>query len=69
MLHSRVDFTPYAGLEITGRPQTVLVRGRTVVEDGRLMVEPGFGRFLALTPTDPAAAPTPIEDSTPWLDS
>ncbi len=67
-LHSRVDFTPYAGLEITGRPQTVLVRGRTVVDDGKLAVDPGFGRFVTLTPTDPAAAPAPVEDSTPWLD-
>lgn len=68
VLHSRVDFSPYAGLEITGRPHTVLVRGRTVVEDGRLAVEPGFGRFIALTATDPSAARPPVEDSTPWLE-
>ena len=52
-LHSRVDFTPYEGKVVTGRPTTVLVRGVAVVADGKLQAEPGFGRFVARAAADP----------------
>ena len=48
-LHSRVDFTPYEGRSVTGKPTTVLVRGVPVVADGKLQVQPGFGQFVART--------------------
>ncbi len=37
---------------MTGRPKTVLNRGRRVVEDGALMGQPGDGRFIARDPVD-----------------
>ena len=67
-LHSRVDFTPFAGRTVTGRPTTVLVRGVAVIEEGVLRAEPGFGRFVVRTPGNPALAGKPVEDTTPWLD-
>lgn len=46
MLHDNVGYTPYEGRRLTGWPVTVLSRGRIVVEEGRLLVERGSGRFL-----------------------
>jgi dihydropyrimidinase len=67
-LRSAVDFTPYEGREVTGRPVTVLVRGVPVVADGALAVAPGFGSFVPRRPADPGSFPPPIEDTTPWLE-
>jgi dihydropyrimidinase len=41
------DHTPYEGFEVTGWPETTLVRGVAVVEDGRVVGAPGHGQFLA----------------------
>lgn len=45
-LHETADWTPYEGLELTGWPQTTLVRGQAVVEDGRFTGGAGEGRFV-----------------------
>ena len=42
-----MDYTPFDGLRLTGRPETVLLRGETVMHRGELRVDPGFGRPLA----------------------
>jgi dihydropyrimidinase len=42
-LHDAADYTPYEGLEITGWPETVILRGTPVIEAGTL-VAPGTGR-------------------------
>lgn len=68
-LHSRVDFTPYEGMQITGKPITVPVRGAAVVADEMIEAKPGFGHFVARRPSDPAFAKMAVEDTTPWLDS
>jgi dihydropyrimidinase len=47
MLHHNVDYTPYAGTQVTGWPTHVWSRGELVCDDGRLAAEPGRGRFLA----------------------
>jgi dihydropyrimidinase len=44
-LHEAADWTPYDGLEVTGWPRTVLLRGRVAVEDGDIC-SPGLGRFM-----------------------
>ena len=44
---SRSDYNLYEGTEITGSPETVLVRGTIVVDGGELKVEPGFGQYVA----------------------
>ncbi len=45
-LHENVDYTPYEGFEVKGWPVMTMVRGTVVTENGRLLVEPGFGRFI-----------------------
>jgi dihydropyrimidinase len=46
------DHTPYEGLEVTGWPETTLVRGVAVVENGKVVGEPGHGQWLPRGPYD-----------------
>jgi len=68
VLHSRVEFTPYEGIELTGKPATVLVRGVPVVAEGRLCAKPGFGRFVSRATADIKNFGHPLEETTPWRD-
>jgi dihydropyrimidinase len=45
-LHHGCDYTPYEGMEITGWPVTTIVRGRIVVQDGRLVSDSGWGAYV-----------------------
>ncbi len=44
--HMNVDYSAYEGLEITGRVDTVLSRGRVVISGGEYHGTSGHGRFL-----------------------
>jgi dihydropyrimidinase len=55
-LHDRVGYTPYEGRRITGWPETVISRGRVVIEDATLKVAAGSGAYL------PCGRPQPIAD-------
>jgi dihydropyrimidinase len=57
LMHDRTGYTPYEGREIVGWPETVISRGRTIVEDGKLLAKPGSGRFIKRT-AGTAAQPT-----------
>lgn len=46
LLHDNVGYTPYEGRRVRGWPETVLSRGRVVVDNGELKVERGSGDFL-----------------------
>ncbi len=46
-------FTLYEGMAIRGRPWMTLLRGRVLLEQGRLLEAPGYGRYL------PRAGPVP----------
>lgn len=46
-LHSLTDHTPFEGMRLTGWPVTTLVRGTTVIDDGKRLAEPGHGQFQA----------------------
>ena len=46
MLHDAVGYTPYEGRRLKGWPVTVLSRGRVLVDDGKLDIQPGAGKFL-----------------------
>jgi dihydropyrimidinase len=46
-MHDRTGYCPFEGMELTGRPETVIQRGRVIVSGGRLHGRPGDGRFLA----------------------
>lgn len=42
----RTGYTPYQGRTVEGWPVDVLIRGRTVVAEGKVLAEPGSGQFL-----------------------
>ncbi|MCS7117374.1 MAG: dihydropyrimidinase [Thaumarchaeota archaeon] len=46
LLHSRLDFSIYEGLEVTGYPVLTLSRGEVVSEDGVPTSRPGRGMYL-----------------------
>ena len=45
-LHQYVDYTPFNGMKTTGWPTTVMLRGKTLVQDGKLLAGKGFGNFI-----------------------
>ncbi|MEK6215833.1 MAG: amidohydrolase family protein, partial [Boseongicola sp.] len=46
-LHDNVGYNPWDCRKITGWPETVLLRGSLVVQDGHLVSEPGSGHWIA----------------------
>ena len=44
-LHSAQDYTPFEGMKLKGWPETTVVRGRVVFEGGKVVGEPGWGRY------------------------
>ncbi len=44
--HQRVDYNPYEGMHVQGVPNTVLLRGKVIVEDGQYVGGKGGGQFL-----------------------
>ena len=57
MLHDNMDYTPYEGMEVTGWPRTVIIRGKVAVEDEKLKLERGAGKFLKRTPAQTRLEP------------
>ncbi len=49
-LHEAADWTPYEGMEITGWPRTVLLRGKVIVRDEEYVGSAADGRFIARIP-------------------
>jgi dihydropyrimidinase len=45
-LHMKVDYNPYEGRRVTGAADTVLSRGRVVIENGQFAGRAGRGSFL-----------------------
>jgi len=45
-LHMKVDYNPYEGREITGATDTVISRGRVIVDGGTFTGKAGSGSFL-----------------------
>ncbi|MBO9642289.1 MAG: dihydropyrimidinase [Pseudacidovorax sp.] len=61
MLHDNVGYTPYEGMRLTGWPEDVFSRGRSVVRGGELRAQRGSGQFIPrgrpMPPEVPRAAP------------
>jgi dihydropyrimidinase len=45
-LHMKVDYNPYEGRQVTGAADSVLSRGRLVIDNGRFVGRAGSGSFL-----------------------
>ena len=43
---SKAGWTPFAGCRVKGRPVMTILRGTVVAEDGKVVAEPGGGRFI-----------------------
>ncbi len=52
-LHQHVDYSPFAGMTVTGWPATVLLRGEILLCDGEVSAPAGTGRFISRTATIP----------------
>jgi dihydropyrimidinase len=48
--HMKVDYNPYEGRQVTGSTETVLSRGKVIVENGKFTGKPGAGNFLKRKP-------------------
>ncbi|WP_433850723.1 dihydropyrimidinase [Brucella pseudogrignonensis] len=55
--HDNMDYTPFEGMEITGWPESVLTRGRFVIQNRELVARPGQGKFVARAMPDLGTAP------------
>jgi dihydropyrimidinase len=44
--HMNMDYSAYEGFEVEGHVDTVLSRGRVIVDDGEYLGAPGHGKFL-----------------------
>lgn len=49
-MHDNMDYTPFEGFEITGKPVIVIAGGRVIVDGSELRAEAGDGRFLKRAP-------------------
>jgi dihydropyrimidinase len=45
-LHMKVDYNPYEGREVVGATDTVISRGRVVIDGGTFVGRPGSGSFI-----------------------
>ena len=45
-LHMRVDYNPYEGREVTGATETVLSRGKVIIDNGMFTGRAGAGSFI-----------------------
>ena len=45
-MHTRVRWTPFAGMPVYGRVEQVYLRGQLVFDHGSLLAAPGSGRVL-----------------------
>ncbi len=53
-IQSAAGFSPYSGLDLSGRVETTVSRGRVVYSQGQVRGVPGWGRFQERLPFDPA---------------
>lgn len=44
--HMNCDYSGYEGWEVTGKCKTVILRGKVAVDDNKLLVEKGYGKFI-----------------------
>ncbi|KAA9008388.1 dihydropyrimidinase [Paenibacillus spiritus] len=57
--HMNVDYNPFEGMEVTGEPVSVLVRGEFVIRDKQFVGAPGRGQYLRRKRFGDAARPLP----------
>jgi len=48
--HMRTDYSGYEGVEVTGKTETVLLRGKVAIENGECHLKAGNGQFIKRKP-------------------
>jgi carbamoyl-phosphate synthase/aspartate carbamoyltransferase/dihydroorotase len=43
---TRCGWTPFEGWNVKGKVMKVILRGKTAFEDGKILVEPGYGKNI-----------------------
>ena len=56
--HMNIDYSVYEGFQVRGYTETVLSRGRVVVDKGEYVGRPGDGQFIRRRPNGGAYAPS-----------
>jgi dihydropyrimidinase len=51
--HMNVDYNPFEGMKVQGKPKYVLLRGQVIVDHDRFVGKPGMGQFLRAKPFSP----------------
>ncbi|MDL2234230.1 dihydropyrimidinase [Ruminococcaceae bacterium OttesenSCG-928-L11] len=51
-LHEQVDYTPYEGMALRGRPVMTVSRGALLVRDGQFLGKKGRGKYLRRAPQE-----------------
>lgn len=49
-MHSISDYSLYEGWEITGWPVMTMIRGKVVVDNDKIVAEPGYGQYMPCSP-------------------
>ncbi len=44
--HMNVDYSGYEGWELTGKVQTVILRGQVAIDKNKCLIEKGYGQFI-----------------------
>ncbi|RLD17909.1 MAG: dihydropyrimidinase [Bacteroidetes bacterium] len=44
--HMRVDYSAYEGWEVTGKVETVILRGEIAIDNGEVQINKGYGQFI-----------------------
>jgi dihydropyrimidinase len=44
--HMNCDYSGFEGWEVTGKCKTILVRGKIAVDNNKLLVEKGYGKYI-----------------------
>jgi dihydroorotase-like cyclic amidohydrolase len=51
--HYKSGWTPFEGRQVTGVPVTTIQRGRVLMDEERILAEPGDGQFIGAMKTSP----------------
>ena len=44
--HHHCDYSAYEGHEVTGKTETVILRGKVAIDDGTVKIKKGYGEFV-----------------------
>lgn len=44
--HMNVDYSCYEGVEVTGKCETIILRGNVAIDQGEVKIEKGYGQFV-----------------------